>query len=155
MVIVIFFVTSEECVATIHRRRHLCPECFIGSCHSPNFAHRRTNLAIMLDAGVGGPRDPQRAAQLRAQVKTSPDKNLVKKGTSDPGNLATTAAWQSGHYADAIQASQQAAAKGDANAEALLGKAYYEGVGVTRNYVTALVWLNKSVAQGNADAMFI
>jgi TPR repeat protein len=113
------------------------------------------NLAIMLDAGVGGPRDPQRAAQLRAQVKTSPDKNLVKKGTSDPGNLATTAAWQSGHYADAIQAAQQAAAKGDANAEALLGKAYYEGVGVTRNYVTALVWLNKSVAQGNADAMFI
>ncbi len=113
------------------------------------------NLAIMLDAGVGGPRDPQRAVQLRAQVKTSSDKNLVRKGTTDPGNLATTAAWQSGHYADAIADAQQSAAKGDANAEALLGKAYYEGVGVQRNYATALMWINKAVAQGNIDAMFI
>jgi len=113
------------------------------------------NLAMMLDAGVGGPRNTQRAAQLRAQVKTSPDKNLVRKGTADPALLATTAAWQAGHYADAIQAASQAAAKGDAASEALLGKAYYEGVGVTRNYATALGWLNKAVAQGNPDAMFI
>jgi TPR repeat protein len=113
------------------------------------------NLAIMYDAGVGGPRDPERAAQLRAQVKAGPDKNLARKATSNPGNLATAAAWQSGHYADAINAAQQAAAKGDANAQALLGKAYYEGVGVNRDYATALFWLNKAVAQGNIDAMFI
>jgi hypothetical protein len=113
------------------------------------------NLAVMLDGGVGGPRDPNRAAQLRAQVKAGPNKKLIHDATEDPGSLATAAAWQSGHYADAIKAAQAAAAKGDANAEALLGKAYFEGVGVQRNYATALAWLNKAVAQDNADGMFI
>ncbi len=65
-----------------------------------------------------------------------------------------TASWQSGHYADALQNAQALAAKGDANAEALLGRAYYEGVGGTRNYATAQAWPNKAVAQNNADAMF-
>lgn len=51
------------------------------------------------------------------------------------------AAWQTGHYSDALRNAEARAAKGDANAQALLGKAYYEGVGVTRNYATALGWL--------------
>ena len=125
-----------------------------------NDGYAMGNLAIMLDAGVGGPADSARAAQLREQVKhingpsyTDPD--FVKRATADPGNLAMSAAWQSGHYADALQSAQARAAKGDANAEALLGRAYYEGVGVARNYPTALTWLNKAVAQNNADAMFI
>ena len=113
------------------------------------------NLAIMYDAGVGGPRDPERAAQLRAQVQAGPDKNLARKATADPDDLAITAAWQSGHYADAIRNAQDAANKGDAAAQALLGRAYYLGVGVPRNFATALVWLNKSVAQHNKEAMFI
>jgi TPR repeat protein len=112
------------------------------------------NLAIMLDAGVGGPRDPNRAAQLRAQVQKGPDANFAKRVTADPGSLALTAAWQSGHYADAIKNAEAGAAKGDASAESLLGRAYYEGLGVPRNYSTALIWLNKAVAQNNADAMF-
>ena len=112
------------------------------------------NLAMMLDSGVGGPRDPERAAQLRAQVKTEPDAAFARKATADPGKLAMDAAWQSGHYADAIKSAQASAEKGDANSEELLGRAYYEGVGVARNYSTALFWLNKAVAQGNADAMF-
>ena len=118
------------------------------------------NLAIMLDGGVGGPADPARAAELRERLKhpndsgyTDPD--FVKKATTDPGKLAISAAWQSGHYADAIQSARVRAAKGDPDAEALLGRAYYEGVGVTRNWATALEWLNKAVAQNSADAMFI
>ena len=117
-------------------------------------------LAIMLDAGVGGPADPARAAQLREELKhpsnlTYTDPNFVKKATADPGNLSATASWQAGHYAEALQNAQARAVQGDANAEALLGRAYYEGVGVPRNYSTALYWLNKAVAQNNADAMFI
>jgi TPR repeat protein len=117
-------------------------------------------LAIMLDAGVGGPADPARAAQLREQLKhpdnlAYTDPKFIKKATADPGNLAMTSSWQSGHYAEALQSAQTRAAQGDASAEALLGRAYYEGVGVTRNYATALYWLNKAVAQNNADAMFI
>jgi TPR repeat protein len=113
------------------------------------------NLAIMLDSGVGGPRDAARAARLRAQVAGHSDADFASRATKDPGNLAMTAAWQSGHYADALQNAQALAAKGDTNAEALLGKAYYEGVGVARNYATALTWLNRAVAKNNADAMFI
>ncbi len=113
------------------------------------------NLAIMLDAGVGGPRDQTRAAQLRAQIKAGPDAEYAKRVTADPAGLAMAAAWQSGHYADAIKNAQASAALGDAKSQALLGRAYYEGVGVPRNYATALIWLNKAVAQGNADGMFI
>ena len=113
------------------------------------------NLAIMLDAGVGGPADKPRAAQLREQLNHLTDPNFARKATSDPGTLAMSASWQSGHYADAIKNAQDMAAKGDADAEALLGKAYYEGVGVGRDYKTALMWINKAVAQNNADAIFI
>jgi TPR repeat protein len=112
-------------------------------------------LAIMLDAGIGGPADKARAAELRGRVKHLNDPNFVKHATGDPNKLAMDAAWQSGHYADALQNARSAAAKGDANAEALLGRAYYEGVGVARDWPTALTWLNKAVAQNNADAMFI
>jgi TPR repeat protein len=112
-------------------------------------------LARMLDAGVGGPADPARAAQLRDRLKHLTDPDFVKLATGDPGKLAMDASWKSGHYADALQKAQAMAAKGDANAEALLGRAYYEGVGVARSYPTALTWLNKAVAQNNADAMFI
>jgi uncharacterized protein len=112
------------------------------------------NLAIMLDAGVGGPRDPARAAQLRGGVAQHSDRNFAARATSDPGNLAMTASWQAGHYAEALQNAQAMAAKGDAKAEALLGRAYYEGLGVARNYRLAFDWLNRAVAQNNADAMF-
>ena len=125
-----------------------------------NDGYAMGQLAIMLDAGVGGPADPARAAQLREQLKhpnhlNYTDPNFVKKATADPGNLSITASWQAGHYAEALQNAQARATQGDANAEALLGRAYYEGVGVQRNYPTALYWLNKAVAQNNADAMFI
>jgi TPR repeat protein len=118
------------------------------------------NLAIMLDSGVGGPADPARAAQLRERLRhpnepTYSDPAFVKSATDDPETLAMSALWQSGHYADAIKDRQVRAAKGDAKAEQLLGRAYYEGVGVARSYATALIWLNKAVAKNNADAMFI
>ncbi len=64
------------------------------------------------------------------------------------------ARWQSGHYADAIKSAQASAEKGDANSEELLGRAYYEGVGVARVTQPRVLRLNKAVAQGNADAMF-
>ena len=112
------------------------------------------NLAVMLDSGVGGPRDPARAEQLRAQVKAGPDAGFAHRATADPGNLARSALWQSGHYAEAVKNAEAGAAKGDANSEALLGRAYYEGLGVPRNFGTAQMWLSKAVAQNNADATF-
>ena len=127
---------------------------WFGRAADKNDGYAMGNLAIMLDAGVGGPRDPARAAQLRAGVSGHFDADFAKRATADPGNLAMTAAWQSGHYADALQNAQARAAKGDAKADALLGRAYYEGVGVARNYATALTWLNKAADQKNPDALF-
>ena len=120
-----------------------------------NDGYAMGNLAIMLDAGVGGPRDPARAAQLRAGVGKHADANFTARATKDPANLAMTSAWQAGHYADALQNAQTRANQGDANAQSLLGRAYYEGVGVPRNYALALQWLNRAVAQENADAIFL
>jgi TPR repeat protein len=124
-----------------------------------NDGYAMGNLAIMLDAGVGGPADPAGAAKLRERLQhpndpsyTDPD--FVKRATADPGSLALSAAWQAGHYAEALEKARAGAEKGDANSEALLGRAYYEGVGVPRSYPTALIWLNKAVEQNNADAMF-
>jgi TPR repeat protein len=111
-------------------------------------------LAIMLDAGVGGPRDPARAAQLRAGVRRRTDAGSAARATADPASLAMAAAWQAGRYGDALRSGQALAEKGDAQAQALLGRAYYEGVGLPRNYNWALHWLEKAVAQGNAEAMF-
>jgi TPR repeat protein len=120
-----------------------------------NDGYAMGNLAIMLDAGVGGPADKPRAAQLREQLKHLTDATFANKMTTDPGKLAMSASWQSGHYADALKNAQTMAANGDADAQALLGKAYYEGVGVERNYATALTWINKAAGQNNADAIFI
>ena len=112
------------------------------------------NLATMLDAGVGGPVDRARAAQLREEVKLGPDKVFAVKVTTDPDTLAFTVAWRAGHYADALRTAEERAEQGSASAESLLGRAYYEGVGVPRNYATALPWLNKAAAQGDRDALF-
>jgi TPR repeat protein len=112
------------------------------------------NLAILLDAGLGGPRDTGRAAKLRAQVQAGPDGGFAGRATADPKGLANAASWQAGHYADAVNNARADADKGDASAQALLGRAYYEGLGVTKNYATALIYLNKAVKQNNADGMF-
>lgn len=113
------------------------------------------NLAVMLDSGVGGPRDKARADELRSEVAKGPDKQFAKVVNNDPQGQAFKASWQAGHYDDALKGAQERANQGDAGAEALLGKAYYEGVGAPRDYSKALYWLNRSVAQNNADAMFI
>jgi hypothetical protein len=74
------------------------------------------NLAIMLDSGVGGPRDPARAAQLRAGVSGHADADFTKRINTDPETQAYLSAWAAGHYDDALQNAQARAAKGDAKA---------------------------------------
>ena len=113
------------------------------------------NLAIMADAGIGGPRDPAYAAQLRAQAAKGVDANYKKKALDNHTTLAMTMAWQAGHYADALKTANEEASQGDASAQAMLGKAYYEGVGVARNYAQALYWTKLAVAQNNPDGIFI
>ena len=105
--------------------------------------------------GIGGPRDPAYAAQLRAQAAKVVPPSYKKRALDNPTYQAMTMAWQAGHYADALKTAQEQAAQGDASSEALLARAYYEGVGVARNCSTALHWANKAAGQNNADGMFI
>jgi TPR repeat protein len=112
------------------------------------------NLATMLDAGIGGPRDPQRAAQLRAQVKAGPDANWARKAGSDGEHSAMVGLWQAGRYADAVQAATGPAQHGDARAQALLAQAYYDGAGTDRNYPNAFSWAQKSAAQNDRDGLY-
>ena len=44
------------------------------------------------------------------------------------------------------------AEQGDANAQALLGKMYEEGVGVKQDNVKAVKWYRRAAEQGNAEA---
>ena len=112
------------------------------------------NLAIYMDAGLGGPKDPAEAAKLRTQMTGLTDPNFAKQVKGSPATQAMTAAWMAGHYADALQQAQTAAAKGNANAEAMLGRAYYEGLGVPQNRTEAKKWLTLAVNQNQPDAMF-
>jgi TPR repeat protein len=118
-------------------------------------AYAKANLAIMLDAGVGGPRDPQRAAKLRAEADKGLDPNYKKRALEDPSHQAMLMAWQSGHYADALKTAEENAAKGDAASEGLLAKASYEGVGVKRDFHQAMYWANKANAQNDPEGTFI
>ncbi len=114
------------------------------------------SLAIMLDSGIGGPKDTARAAQLRAGVykATGGDAAFTKKATADPGTLSMTASWQQGHYAQALQDATVRAMNGDPAAQALLGRAYYLGVGEPTNYMKAKQWLDLAAAKNNPDALF-
>lgn len=112
------------------------------------------SLAVMLDAGVGGPRDPERAKQLRAGVAGHSDAGFAKKATADPATSAMTVAWRAGHTQEALQTARELASKGNSAAEVIIGRSYYTGVGSPQSYSNALPWFEKAAAQNNADAIF-
>jgi len=112
------------------------------------------NLAAMLDSGVGGPRDPDRASQLRARVKAGPDADFAHRATADPGTMAMKAAWQAGHYTEAVQQATDLANKGNVAAQALLARAYYMGQGVALNDHAAFEWAQRAAAANNPDGLY-
>lgn len=52
-----------------------------------------------------------------------------------------------------IDALEDSAARGDAEAQFQLGRAYFRGEGVTKDENKAFAWIEKSAAQGNVDAI--
>ena len=48
----------------------------------------------------------------------------------------------------------QKAREGDADAQYIIGKAFYQGRGVTQNYDQAFLWFRRSAENGHADAQF-
>jgi TPR repeat protein len=112
------------------------------------------NLAAMLDSGIGGPRDPTRAAALRAQVKGGPDANFAHRATADPAGMALNASWQAGHYADAVKQATELANAGNPRAEALLARAYYQGKGVAVDDHAAFHWAQRAANANDPDGLY-
>ena len=114
------------------------------------------NLAILLDAGIGGPVDHARAVQLRNGISSqNSEAGFRNRVTASSAQDTVAAQWQQGHYQQALSAAYTRAQQGDPVSLALLGKAYYLGVGVPRNYATALIYLNKAADKSNPDAIYI
>jgi hypothetical protein len=125
-------------------------------CVSQGIAFCKGNLAIFLDAGIGGPPDPGRAAQLRKAVSAgNTNESFAHDAKADPNASAMLAQWQQGKYANALVTARQRAQAGDAGSLALLGKAYYLGLGVPKDYAQARQYLTQAVNKNNADAMYL
>ncbi len=56
------------------------------------------------------------------------------------------------NHVEAARWITKASEQGDADAQTTIGRAYYEGKGVLRDYVTAYMWLSRPTAQGNKSA---
>ncbi len=61
-------------------------------------------------------------------------------------------AYRAGEYAAALTEFHSLAARGDAEAEFMLGAQYFYGQGVTRDLSIAALWFYKSALQGHASA---
>ncbi len=75
---------------------------------------------------------------------------LSLSGTSDPAY----AAYDAGRYEDALKLATEAAGRGEAQANTLIGDMYEEGLGVTKDNVKAAEWFTKGAVAGDMHAQF-
>lgn len=61
------------------------------------------------------------------------------------------AAFDIGHYMEAKKLAEEAAAKGDAAANTMLGQLYEQGLGVPQDFNKAAEWYTKGAAAGDTD----
>ena len=93
------------------------------------------------------------------------DKNIVNKlyeeGTAVMSSQEEIDIWvknviygeyNTGRYERAFEHFSEYAKMGNATAQYYLGKMYYNGEGVSKDYAIAVEWYRKSAEQGNADA---
>ena len=120
----------------------------------PLFGFRSTSTSADTQTGTGFA--PQNQAE---QIKAPPSKapQMQKKGApKEPGEdeyERGLAFHNKENYAIAARWFQNAAVKGYAKAQSMLGLAYYYGRGVRQDYQVAVTWLEKAADQGNATAM--
>lgn len=67
---------------------------------------------------------------------------------------AMMAAWQSGHYGEALKFARSLAVGGDAKAEALLARAYYDGMGAPRDDRYAFHWAQLAAKANDGDGLY-
>src|SRR3974390_2438154 len=64
------------------------------------------------------------------------------------------AAYDEGRYADALKLAAEAAAKGEVQANTLLGLLYDQGLGIRKDEVKAAEWYTKGATAGDKHAQF-
>lgn len=84
----------------------------------------------------------------RKQVNVTMEDRKVEKLSKQCDDYYNTK-----NYQEALACYQEAAEQGDANGQLGLGKLYYLGNGVAKDYVEALKWLELAQKQGNAKAI--
>lgn len=67
---------------------------------------------------------------------------------------AGVVALSEGDFATAIREFRPLAERGDAEAQALLGGMYREGLGVPKDYPAALLWFRQAAGRGNPGAQY-
>lgn len=107
-------------------------------------------LGCMCFEGVGGQVDYILGEKALRRAIGSDDTGISLEAMSNLGMYFYTL---TNRLPEAIQLLQRAADEGNANAQVNLGKAYYEGKGVSQNMETAAYYFGLAAEQGNQTAI--
>ena len=109
----------------------------------------RVAIAALLAAVLLLP-SPAYAAPNEKKSDSKTEKLTIPPSVPDPAY----AAFDASRYMEAKKLAEEAAAKGDAPSDALLGQLYDQGLGVPRDFKKAAEWYAKGAAQGDPHSQF-
>lgn len=90
-----------------------------------------------------------------AEAVEEGDDEGVPGYTADPENLrAAFTLLENGNYEGAYSSFYDMASAGDPDAQYQLGLLYYQGLGISQNYIEASHWYREAAKQGYADAQY-
>ena len=111
----------------------------------------RLFLAITLMLGVTVTNGPIRAAQRQPPPpKAGWTTSEAPTAINDPAY----AAYDAGDYALAMRLATEAAARGEHQADTLIGDMYEQALGVKQDYMKAAEWFTKAAVAGDMHAQF-
>ena len=112
----------------------------------------RLLLAITLIIGVTA---SNALLSMAAQKQTPPPKSGWTAGEAPAViNDPAYAAYDAGDYALAMRLATEAAARGEHQADTLIGDMYEQALGVKQDYIKAAEWFTKGAVAGDMHAQF-
>jgi hypothetical protein len=111
------------------------------------------SLATLLGGDFAWRRWPLRAARFALLLTAAFPRTGYCQGKNATAQIALCRTnYERKHYAEAVRSCNEAATQGNADAQALLGYMYANGVGVKQDYTEAFNWYREAAAQRNAAA---
>src|SRR5690606_33991759 len=96
----------------------------------------------------------QKPAPSGKKPAGSTPSKIVPSTVPATGEDAAYLAFDQGQYLTALKLAQEAASRGDATANTLIGRIYEEGLGVPQNSKTAANWYARAAEMGDVPATF-